>query len=205
MRIPNSMRAWPAAVASCRSPLRRGALLLGLVVAVGAGDVMAHGGPVIPHRVAALEVRGELPPPPSGVASIKFGEFFRMPIGPRGLEPTEKLMALNGKPVRLVGYMVREENPTAGRFLFSPLRLTLGDEDESLSDDLPATTVFVHFREAKDKSVPYITGLIQLTGLLEVGAMDEADDRVSAVRLVLNPQTAKRLWRAKPVLRTSAR
>ena len=205
MHVFSSMPGWSGVIPSLHSMCRGGALLVGLMAALGSGPVVAHGGAVVPHRVAALEVRGELPPPPSGVASIKFGEFFRMPIGPRGLEPTEKLMALNGKPVRLVGYMVREENPTAGRFLFSPLRLTLGDEDESLSDDLPATTVFVHFREAKDKSVPYITGLIQLTGLLEVGAMDEADDRVSAVRLVLNPQTAKRLWRAKPVLRTSAR
>jgi hypothetical protein len=177
-----------------------------LLAALGSGAVSAHGGAaVIPHRLAALEVRGELPPPRAGVTSLKFGEFFRMPIGAFGLEASEKLLALNGKPVRLVGYMVREETPTAGRFLFAPLPVALGDEDESLSDDLPPTTVSVHLTGAKDKSAPYIGGLIQLVGTLEVGARDEADARVSAVRLVLDPQLSSRILRAKPVVRASAK
>lgn len=192
-------------VLSGRCMVRSGALLVGLMAALGCVPATAHGGAVIPHRVGALEVRGELPPPRAGVTSIKFGEFFLMPIGPFGLEPTEKLMALNGKPVRLVGYMVKEETPTAGRFLFSPLPVSLGDEDESLSDDLPATTVFVHLQGSKNQGTPYFGGLIQLTGILEVGARDEADGRVSSVRLMLDPQVSKQILRAKPVLRASAK
>lgn len=205
MCVFSSMAGRSRVIPSFHSTCRNGALLVGLMAALGSGPVVAHGGAVIPHRVAALEVRGELPPPRAGVASIKFGEFFRMPIGPFGLEPSEKLIALNGKPVRLVGYMVREENPTAGRFLFSPLPVTLGDEDESLSDDLPATAVSVHLQGVKNQVTPYIGGLIQITGTLEVGAKDEADGRVSSVRLVLDPQISKRILRAKPLLRASAK
>lgn len=203
MREYGSMPGRSGVIASVPSMCRGAALLVGLMVAVGSGPAAAHGGAVIPHRVAALEVHGELPPPRAGVTGIKFGEFFRMPIGPFGLEPSEKLLALNGKPVRLVGYMVKEETPTAGRFLFSPLPVALGDEDESLSDDLPATTVSVHLNSSKN--APYIAGLIQLTGTLEVGAKDEADGRVSSVRLVLDPQVSKQILRAKPLQRASAK
>ncbi len=205
MCVFNSMGCWSGVIASGQSMCRSGALLVGLIAALGSGPAAAHGGAVIPHRVAALEVRGELPPPRAGVTGIKFGEFFRMLIGPFGLEPTEKLLALNGKPVRLVGYMVKEEMPSAGRFLLSPLPVSLGDEDESLSDDLPATAVFVHLQGSKNQDTPYIVGLIQLTGTLEVGARDEADGRVSAVRLMLDPQVSKQILRAKPVLRASAK
>lgn len=205
MHVFSSMPGWSGVIPSLHSMCRGGALLVGLMAALGSGPVVAHGGAVVPHRVAALEVRGELPPPRAGVASIKFGEFFRIPIGPLGLEPTEKLMALNGKRVRLVGYMVKEETPTAGRFLLSPLPVSLGDEDESLSDDLPATAVSVHLQGSKNQGTPYVGGLIQITGNLEVGAKDEADGRVSSVRLVLDPQISQQILRAKPLLRVSAK
>ena len=205
MHVFSSMPGWSGVIPSLHSMCRGGALLVGLMAALGSGPVVAHGGAVVPHRVAALEVRGELPPPRAGVTSIKFGEFFRMPIGPLGLEPTEKLMALNGKRVRLVGYMVKEETPTAGRFLLSPLPVSLGDEDESLSDDLPATAVSVRLQGARNRVTPYVGGLIQITGNLEVGAKDEADGRVSSVRLVLDPQISQQILRAKPLLRASER
>jgi hypothetical protein len=167
--------------------------------------VFAHGAPTIPHRVAVLEVRGELPPPPVGVTNIKFGEFFRMPVGPLGLEPTEKLLSLNGQKIRLIGYVVREEEPIPGRFLFSPLPVSLGDEDESLADDLPPTTVFVHLQGVKEHRVPYLNGLIQLTGKLEIGAKEEGGGRVSTLRLILDSRVSKQILAAKPLFRTAAK
>jgi hypothetical protein len=166
--------------------------------------VRAHGSQLVPHHVAALAVHGELPPPPAGVTNIKFGEFFRMPVGPRGLEPTEKLLALNGRRVRLVGYVVREEEPVPGRFLLSPLPVSLGDEDESLADDLPPTAVFVHLQGVKDRRVPYIDGLIKLTGVLELGPQEEGGGRISSLRLLLDPQLSKQILGAKPMLRATA-
>jgi len=191
---------------STHSISRIAVLLAALTIVLAPGIASAHGNAVTPHRAPTLEVRGELPPPPAGIAALKFGEFFQMPVGPLGLEPSEKLTALNGKRVRLVGYMVREETAaTAGRFLLSPLPVTLGDEDESLADDLPPTAVFVHVQGAKERGTPFIPGLLKLTGTLEVGAKDEADGRVSAVRLVLDSQTSKRILGAKPMLRTAAK
>ena len=180
-------------------------LIAGLLITLTPAIALAHGASAIPHRVAALEVRGELPAPASGITAIKFGEFFQMPVGPKGLEPSDKLTALNGKKVRLVGYMVREETPTPGRFLLSPLPVSLGDEDESLSDDLPPSTVFVLLQNSKDHGTPFIPGLIKLTGTLEVGSKDDGGDRISAVRLVLDSHTSKQILGAKPVVRASSK
>jgi hypothetical protein len=194
MRLSLAVSAAPSVVA-----------LLSTLMMFSPPVAFAHGTQVVPHRVAALEVRGELPPPPAGVTNIKFGEFFRMPVGPRGLEPTEKLLALNGQRVRLVGYVVREEEPVPGRFLLSPLPVSLGDEDESLADDLPPTAVFVHLQGVKERNVPYIDGLVKLTGILEVGAKEEGGGRVSSIRLVLDSRASKQIFGAKPLLRASAK
>ena len=147
----------------------------------------------VPHTPASLSVEGELPPPPPGVTDLKFRELFKLPIGPQGLEPTEKLLGLEGKPVRLVGYMVRQEEPTPGVFIFSPLPVSLGDQDEALADDLPASTIFVHIEADGAQVAPYIPGLLRLTGILSVGNREEADGRVSSVRLRLDPALARDL------------
>lgn len=163
----------------------------------------AHGS-VAAAYAPAVAVRGELPPPPKGVSEIKFGEFFRMPVGPQGLEPTEKLKALNGKVVRLVGYMVKEDEASASaRLILSPLPVELGDQDESLSDDLPPSAVFVHLTGADERALPYLPGLLKLTGTLEIGARDEADGRVSSIRLRLDAKTSKQILQAKPLIRTA--
>jgi hypothetical protein len=152
---------------------------------------------------AAVAVAGDLAPPPAGTSDIKFREFFKLPIGPRGLEPTAKLISLDGKRIRLLGYMVRQEKPAAGAFILAPLPVSVGEEDESLSDDLPASAVFVHLPVSKSMAVPYIPGLIRLTGELSVGPREEADGRVSAVRLQLDPEIAAAIAVTQEQLATS--
>jgi hypothetical protein len=127
---------------------------------------------------------------PEGITDLKFREFFRLPIGPRGLEPSEKLIALAGKRVRIVGYMARQETPIEDAFVFSPVPVTLGDEDESLADDLPASVIFVHADQAAGRTIPFHPGLLRLTGTLSLGAQEETDGHVSTVRLQLDPELA---------------
>jgi hypothetical protein len=145
------------------------------------------------HATSSVIVTGELPQPPVGTTDLKFRELFKFPIGSRGLEPSEKLIGLNGKPVRMVGYMAKEENPTAGLFILSPLPVNLGDEDESFADDLPANAVYVRMDSASNSIVPYLPGLIKLTGILQVGFEQEIDGRVSTVRLLLDAPLSKEL------------
>ncbi len=149
-----------------------------------------------------VSVTGELPPTPGGVVDLKFHDFFKLPVGKRGLELTDKFLGLNGQHVRIVGYMAKAETPTPGMFVLSPLPVDLGDEDDSLSDDLPASAVFVH--TGFDKiTVPYMTGLIALTGTLQIGSQEEADSHVSMTRLILDPEISAALEREARSINTS--
>jgi len=151
------------------------------------------------RRVASLLlVKGKVPPPPAGVADLKFHEFFKMPIGPGGLEPTQKLLGLNGKRVRIFGYMVNAEEPSPGPFIIAPLAVSLAEKEDGPADDLPSTTVFVHINHGEDRLVPHIPGLLKLTGVLSLGGQEEPDGRVSAVRLLVDPDLSKSLLGGQP-------
>lgn len=52
--------------------------------------------------------RLKLPPPPDGVIHLELEGIFRNPVGPRGLEFTEKATSLDGKKVRLSGFRAQE-------------------------------------------------------------------------------------------------
>lgn len=127
-----------------------------------------------------------------GVTDLKFNELYKMPVGPRGMEPSTKMMSLNKKQVRIVGYMAKEETHTSGLFIIAPLPVNMGDDDDKFADDMPANSIYVHL-ENPSLPVDYIPGLISLTGLLSVGNVMEVDDRVSYVRLLLDSEQSKLL------------
>lgn len=149
----------------------------------------------------ALAVGGPAAAPAEGVADLKFSDFFRRPVGPRGLEPSAAMTALQGRRVRIVGYMAAASLPMPGRIILAPMPVELGDEDEHLADDLPPQAVFVHLQgPAATQVVPNYPGLLALTGRLDLGAREEPDGHVSSVRLLLDadasaaclPQSAPR-------------
>lgn len=136
----------------------------------------------------ALAVRAALPPLPAGVAELRFADLFKRPVGPRGLEPSVRLLALAGQPVRVVGHMAAAALPMAGRLVLAPMPVELGDEDEHLADDLPPQAVFVHLTgSAASRTPPHYPGLLALTGTLELGSREEPDGHVSTIRLRLDP------------------
>lgn len=126
-------------------------------------------------------------------ADLKFREFFQLPIGPRGLAPSARLLSLDGQPVRITGYLAHQDGSSAapGIALLTPLPVSLGDEDESFADDLPASTLYLHLAGSlAARTISYRPGLVSLTGTLQVGAQREADGRASFVRLVLDTESA---------------
>jgi len=167
-----------------------------MATALLAGPASAHGdvlGPSL-QPPAELRVDGPLGAAPDGVQDLKFAEFFQSPVGPRGLVPSARLLALDGSAVRLVGYMARQSVPSAGRLILAALPVTLGDEDEPLADDLPPSAVFVHLAgTAADAQLPHLRGLIRLQGRLSVGPMTEPDGHVSMVRLLLDADGSRPL------------
>jgi hypothetical protein len=126
-------------------------------------------------------------PSPVQVSEIKFRDFFVMPVGPYGLEPTEKLLSQDGKRVRIAGFIAAEEVPTPGLFILSPIPVSLSDVEDGPADDLPPTVVYVHLSGTDSQAVVrHQASPLLLTGTLSVGNRVEPNGRVSAVRLTLD-------------------
>ncbi len=129
------------------------------------------------------QVKAVLPP----ATELSFRDFYKSPVGPMGLEPTQKLLSLKGKRVRLKGYMVVEEEPTPGLFMLSSVPVNIPEKEDGPSDDLPGATAFIHMpKEDANKVLAHRTGLWDLEGTLELGGKEEANGRISYVRLLID-------------------
>jgi len=115
--------------------------------------------------------------------TIEFSEFFEADTSE--LKPSAKLLSLNGRRARLVGFMAQMERPPAVAFYLCP-RPVYADESGGGTAELPIGSVRVTVRSAKGKMVQYIARSIEVTGILEVGQRAEEDGTVSAIRLILD-------------------
>ena len=143
-----------------------------------------------------------LSPEPAGERPIELGfnELYKMPVGPYGLEPSEKLLGLNGRRVHMRGYVVESEDRIAGLFMMAPLPVMLAEKDDGQADDLPGSTVFVHLPpELAQETILYRPEPVEVIGVLELGAKQEAIDRISYIRLL-----AEAPQRTAPARRSAA-
>jgi len=119
---------------------------------------------------------------------LAFRDFYQLPVGPLGLEPTERLLALNGRRVRIQGYVVQEEDPFPGLFLMTPTPVALAERADGPADYLPGATVFVHLHgdDARHQHLLHRPGVWTAVGTLGLGGREELDGRHSYVRLVVD-------------------
>lgn len=144
--------------------------------------------------VSAQAQRCVSPSSAQTLTELQFGDFFKNPIGPAGLELTETLRKAHGRSVCLVGYMVKQEAPAIGRFFLTPLPLETHEHADGEADDMPASTVMVYLDDSqKDLVIPHATGLLALEGLLTVGRSEDQEGRISWVQLQLSPSGVKLL------------
>lgn len=171
-------------------------LLLTVAATVAAHTSTTTAPPALRAAPKAFAVERALPSPPRDVAELRFHDVFKLPVGPRGLETTERLRELDGRRVRLVGYMVKAD--VAGGFVLSPLPAELGDADEGLADDLPPSAVLIQLPRSTDLRSGHMPGLIQVTGRLHVGSAEIADlpGRVFPARLELDAGLDRALRKA---------
>lgn len=128
---------------------------------------------------------------PTTGSTLSFQDFFRTPIGPHGLEMTEKLRQTNGQAVRLVGYMVQQEEATPGQFLLTPRPVQMSEHADGEADDLPAATVLVYMPKGdQDWTIPHARGLVEVNGVLQVGRYEAVDGRIYWIRLRLATPTS---------------
>lgn len=130
-----------------------------------------------------------LPPAPEDVTDLAFAEFYG-PIGDRGLEYSEKLRGLAGRRVRLVGYMVREQERAPGLYRLAAWPVVVETQGLCTNDDTPPNTAYVIVPNAGQQPSAWLPGRLVLTGVLEFGPRAERDGRNSFVRLLLDPHSA---------------
>ncbi len=137
-------------------------------------------------------------------ATLDFSEMYT--VTPRELKPTDKLLSLNGRQVRLIGFMAElEEIPNKGSFFLCSLPCQC-DEGGAGTADLPPQAIRVILAYAPKRVIPHVRGRLILNGRLEVGNQADEQGVVSHVRLVLDkapspPKTPSRPPRSKKSLK----
>jgi hypothetical protein len=117
---------------------------------------------------------------------LRFSDFFVQPLGPAGLQPTAALLAAQGQQVSLVGWMVAQESPTPGYFLFTARPVRMSEHADGAADDLPVSTILVRLPASQAQApVPHRAGLLELNGQLHWGRVVAPDGRVSWLQLQL--------------------
>jgi hypothetical protein len=127
----------------------------------------------------------KLPPLPEGVEELSFQEFYKNPVGPRGLEPSTKLLSLNGKRVRVLGFVAEMELANKRNIILAPLPLKPQPEEYGLADEIPAAHILVTIPGDPSVQVPFQSGPLLLAGTITVGN-STADGETSFVRMVLD-------------------
>jgi hypothetical protein len=133
---------------------------------------------------SAQRQRAALPPLAEGVSELRFQDFFKPVVGDRGLEYSEKLLKLDGRRVRIAGFMVREQLRADGVFMLTPWPSRVENDGFCLNEDFPPATLHV-LVPGSTAPVPYRPGLVVLTGVLTVkpAAMPDGRNCVAALTL----------------------
>lgn len=139
-----------------------------------------------------------LPPLPTGVTHVEWNQFIKTPVGDYGLELTDEIKALDGKKVRLLGYMVMRDEPMPGAFFLAPYQVGI-EEHEAGFADLPPQTVYVSIPYNATKIVPHTSRPLLLIGTLSVGQKRVENGAVSTLfRLALDAPPAPKAKLTKP-------
>jgi hypothetical protein len=144
----------------------------------------------------ATAANGQTPDgaPPQVIQELRFADFFKSPLGPKGAEITQTLTDAHGQTMRLTGYMVQQERPSLGHFMLTPRPVRMSEHADGDADDLPIAWVMVYLDPSQqDFVVPYVRGRIEVQGLIHVGRLEEQDGRVSWVRLQLAPESTRNM------------
>jgi hypothetical protein len=150
----------------------------------------------------AASAQAEVPDDMRELPELNFAEFFA-PIGPGGLEYSEKIRALAGQRVRVRGFMVQQTERVPALFLFAGMPVKVDTRADCNETDTPPAMIHV-FVPGATKALPFVPGPHFLSGTLEIGARTEQDDRISVARLVLDEPARAALFGTPPETKSIA-
>jgi hypothetical protein len=92
--------------------------------------------------------------------------------------------ALSGQRVRVQGFMVQMEESPRGEFYLATHPVEQ-DESGGGTADIPAASVLVRVPELAAEQIPWRPNAVEVVGTLEVGREEDAEGRVSTLRVIL--------------------
>ena len=131
------------------------------------------------------------PPALAPAARLAFAELLTR--GPK-LAPSDKASSLTGQRVVIEGYMAQMELAPKGAFYLAS-RPVHCDEAGGGTADLPPDSVLVTNKLLGDETVPFISGPLEISGVLDVGNRSDAQGRAASFRLELDTPLAERIAR----------
>ena len=135
--------------------------------------------------------------------ALEFQSFFKLPMGPKGLEVTDTVTQSSGKLVRLKGFMVNSELPTRGAFILAPRPIQMSEHADGDANDLPASVCWVYLDNAqKNWVVPHIPGPITIEGVFSFKRMEAPDGSIAWFHLQLSPDAISEVHPEKYVHQT---
>lgn len=133
-------------------------------------------------------------PPPPALAPAARLELNELLTRGAKLAPSDKATSLAGQRVVLEGYMAQMELAPKGAFYLTS-RPVHCDEAGAGTADLPPDSVLVTSDILGDESVPFVSGPLEISGVLEVGNRTDAQGRNAGFRLTLDAPLAERIAR----------
>ncbi|OYT91521.1 MAG: hypothetical protein CFE43_12825 [Burkholderiales bacterium PBB3] len=125
---------------------------------------------------------------------LRFRHFFAPCPGNDGNptpEISEHLRQAEGKRVRLVGYMLPQAQARPGGFLLTARPCRVDELRASGGDGQAPVAVRVMLDDAHQGwTVPHLDGLVEVSGVLQVGRHTDADGHSAWATLQLLPETA---------------
>jgi hypothetical protein len=111
---------------------------------------------------------------------LSFADLFVAGPATQGLSPAA--FQLNGRRVRLVGFMAQLERRRNGGFYLCPKPMEVEAEGR-LGANLPAEAVRVSLPGAGRRLLPFVSGRVEVVGVLDVGHREDDNGDVSWIRL----------------------
>lgn len=121
-------------------------------------------------------------------AALAFSDFFR-PASTR-LQPSDRLLALDGQRVRIHGFMAGMEDGPSGAFYLASRPVNC-DEGGAGTGDLPPDAVLVVVPWSGGAEIPFVAGPLEVVGVLRLGAATRPDGAPARIRIVLDPPQPK--------------
>ena len=143
-------------------------------------DRLLAGVPVVMTLTLGRAAAAPGEPGPIPPVTLSFADLFT--VGAPTLAVSPAAQHLNGRRIRLVGFVAQLARRPSGAFYLCPRPVTL-DEEAGGTADLPAEAVRVTVPAAADRLLTAARGRVEVVGLLDIGYREEANGDVSWIRL----------------------